>query len=83
MGSGVQFTGFNSLNTTKNIQVIHDYINLTPTVNFSTPFPGPAFPSELRGRTGTPSATQLQPLTTIPTRLTISRVIRSEAAVYA
>ena len=65
MGSGVQFTGFNSLNTTKNILVIHDYINLTPTVNFQYSISRTRhFRLNYSGRTGTPSATQLQPLTT-------------------
>lgn len=64
-GSGVQFINFNSLNTTKNIDVAHSYINLTPTVNFTYSF---SSYQRLRfyymGRTGTPSASQLQPLTT-------------------
>ena len=65
MGSGVQFTGFNSLNTTKGIQVIHDYVNLTPTVNFQYSISRTQhFRLNYTGRTGTPSATQLQPLTT-------------------
>jgi hypothetical protein len=65
MGSGVQFINFNSLNTTKNLDVAHSYINLTPTVNFTYSF---SSYQRLRfyymGRTGTPSASQLQPLTT-------------------
>ncbi len=65
IGSGIQFTHFNSLNTTKNIAVVHSYTNLTPTVNFSYSFSNY---QRLRfyytGRTGTPSASQLQPLTT-------------------
>jgi Outer membrane protein beta-barrel family/Carboxypeptidase regulatory-like domain len=65
VGSGIQFTGFNSLNTTKDITVAHNYINLTPTVNFQYTF---SKTRHLRfnysGRTGTPSASQLQPLTT-------------------
>ena len=65
MGSGVQFTGFNSLNTTKDIQVKHDYVNLTPTVNFQYSISRTQhFRLNYSGRTGTPSATQLQPLTT-------------------
>lgn len=64
-GSGVQFTGFNSLNTTKNITVAHNYINLTPTVNFRYSFSKTQhFRLNYSGRTGTPSASQLQPLTT-------------------
>jgi hypothetical protein len=65
IGSGVQFTDFNSLNTTKDIDVTHSYVNLTPTVNFSYSF---SEYQRLRfyymGRTGSPSASQLQPLTT-------------------
>ena len=65
IGSGVQFTDFNSLNTTKDIDVTHNYVNLTPTVNFTYSF---SKNQRLRfyymGRTGTPSASQLQPLTT-------------------
>lgn len=65
MGSGVQHTQFNSLNTTKDIDVSHSYINLTPTVNFSYSF---SSYQRLRfyymGRTGTPTPSQLQPLTT-------------------
>lgn len=65
VGSGVQWTNFNSDNTTKNITVAHDYVNLTPTVNFQYSF---SSTQRLRffynGRTGTPSAAQLQPLTT-------------------
>jgi len=65
IGSGLQFTGFNSLNTTKNILVTHDYVNITPTANFIYNF---TRTQHLRffynGRTGTPTASQLQPLTT-------------------
>jgi len=64
-GSGIQLLDFNSYNTTKNISVIHNYINLTPTVNFRYSF---SKTERLQffymGRTGTPSASQLQPLTT-------------------
>lgn len=65
IGSGLQFTNFNSLNTTKNIDVSHNFVNLTPTVSFTYSFSNR---QRLRmyytGRTGTPSASQLQPLTT-------------------
>ncbi|GGB10298.1 outer membrane beta-barrel protein [Puia dinghuensis] len=64
-GSGVQWTKFDSYNTTKGIPVDHGYTNYTPTVNFNYQFSNT---SHLRmnyaGRTGTPSASQLQPLTT-------------------
>ncbi|HEV3249428.1 MAG TPA: outer membrane beta-barrel protein, partial [Puia sp.] len=53
LGSGVQFTGFNSLNTTKNITVAHDYVNLTPTVNFQYTFSKTQhFRLNYSGRTG-------------------------------
>jgi len=65
VGSGVQWTDFKSDNTTKQITVQHNYVNYTPTVNFNYQF---STTQHLRlnysGRTGTPSASQLQPLTT-------------------
>ncbi len=62
-GSGIQFTNFNSLNTTKNISVEHQYINPAPTVNFQyTISKTKHFRLNYSGRTGTPSVTQLQPL---------------------
>jgi hypothetical protein len=66
VGSGLQFTNFNSLNTSKlNDDVSRNYVNLTPTVGFTYSFTNR---QRLRfyyyGRTGTPSASQLQPLTT-------------------
>ena len=64
-GSGIQLLDFDSYNTTKNISVTHNYVNLTPTVNFRYSF---SKTERLQffymGRTGTPSASQLQPLTT-------------------
>jgi hypothetical protein len=65
LGTGVQLLRFNSLNTTKDIDVDHDYLNFTPTVSIRY-----SFTSRQRlqiyymGRTGTPTASQLQPLTT-------------------
>jgi hypothetical protein len=65
MGSGVQWMNFDSRNTTKGIDVSHNFVNFTPTVNFTYSF---TQRQRLRfyytGRTGTPSASQLQPLTT-------------------
>lgn len=65
VGSGVQFTDFNSLNTTKDITVAESYVNLTPTVNFQYQFSKTQhFRLNYSGRTGTPTASQLQPLIT-------------------
>jgi len=65
LGTGVQFMNYNSFNTTKNIDVSHNYTNLTPTVQFNYSFTNY---QRLRiyymGRTGSPNASQLQPLTT-------------------
>ena len=65
VGSGIQWMNFTSDNITKNIPVSRNYVNFTPTVNFSYNFSNT---QHLRfnysGRTGTPSAAQLQPLTT-------------------
>ncbi len=65
VGSGIQWTSFTSNNTTKDLTVAHNYINYTPTVNLNYTF---SSTSHLRmnytGRTGTPTAAQLQPLTT-------------------
>ena len=65
IGSGIQFTGFNSLNTTKDILIVHDYVNLTPTVNFLLNISKTQhFRFNYSGRPGTPTVTQLQPLIT-------------------
>ena len=65
IGSGIQFTDFSSVNTTKNITVAHNYVNLTPTVNFQYSFSSTKrVRLNYSGRTGTPSANQLQPLIT-------------------
>src|SRR5450432_2521041 len=64
-GSGIQYTGFNSLNTTKNITVDHQYVYPAPTVNFQYTFSKTKhFRLNYSGRTGIPSVTQLQPLVT-------------------
>ncbi|PWT72630.1 MAG: hypothetical protein C5B59_15295 [Bacteroidetes bacterium] len=65
IGSGIQFTDFSSLNTTKNVTVAQHYINLTPTVNFQYTFSKTQhFRLNYSGRTGTPSVAQLQPIVT-------------------
>lgn len=65
MGTGLQFTTQNSINTTKHIDVKNSFVNFTPTMNFQYIF---AKSKNLRinytGRTGQPSVSQLQPLTT-------------------
>ena len=65
VGTGVQFTDRTNNNTTKNIITSQHFVNLTPTANFQYIF---TKTSSLRvfysGRTGQPSLTQLQPLTT-------------------
>jgi hypothetical protein len=65
LGSGIQFTDFNSLNTTKNIDVKHNYVNLTPTAIFQYSFSRTQrFRFFYQGRTVNPSPSQLQPLVT-------------------
>ncbi|HZZ75891.1 MAG TPA: outer membrane beta-barrel protein, partial [Puia sp.] len=65
VGSGIQFTGFTSLNTTKNIPVDHNYVYPAPTVNFQYTFSKTKhFRLNYSGRTGIPSVAQLQPLIT-------------------
>lgn len=65
MGTGLQFTSQESVNTTKQITIANHFINFTPTVNFQYIF---ARTKTLRinysGRTGQPSVSQLQPVTT-------------------
>lgn len=66
IGSGIQFTDYKSENTVKNIIVAHNYVNITPTANFTYNFKKT---ENLRifysGRTGQPSVSNLQPLKTI------------------
>ena len=65
IGSGVQLLDFNSHNTTKDITVAHNYVNLTPQVFFNYSFSKTQrLRVFYRGNTGTPSAGQLQPLIT-------------------
>jgi hypothetical protein len=65
VGSGVQWMTFTSDNTTKDVTVSRPYTNFTPTVNFSYNFSSTQhFRLNYSGRTGTPSAAQLQPIMT-------------------
>lgn len=65
VGTGLQFTDLISNNTTKNVLVTRNYVNLTPTVNFTYNY---TRTKSLRifynGRTGQPSTAQLQPIKT-------------------
>jgi hypothetical protein len=66
VGSGIQWMTFTSINTTKNdLTVSRPYTNFTPTVNFMYNFSSTQhFRLNYSGRTGTPSAAQLQPILT-------------------
>jgi hypothetical protein len=65
IGSGVQERSVNSINSTKNITINQQYLNLTPTVNFQYHI---SKTQNLRfnysGRTGQPTVSQLQPIIT-------------------
>lgn len=65
VGTGLQFLDINSVNTTKNVTVARDFVNFTPNVNFTYNF---TRTKSLRlfynGRTGLPTAAQLQPIVT-------------------
>ncbi len=65
IGSGLQFTDLNSNNTTKNVVVARNFLNLTPSANFTYNY---TRTKSLRifynGRTNQPSVTQLQPIIT-------------------
>ena len=65
IGTGLQFMNINSNNTTKNVVVKRDFVNLTPTLNFTYNY---TRTKSLRifynGRTGQPSTSQLQPIIT-------------------
>ncbi len=65
IGTGLQFMDINSNNTTKNVIVAKNFVNFTPTANFTYNF---SKTKNLRffytGRTGQPSTSQLQPVST-------------------
>ncbi len=73
VGAGVQFTDYTSLNTTKDVTVSRNYINFTPTANFTYNY---TRTKNLRlyytGRTGQPSVSQLQPITTTSDNINFS-----------
>jgi outer membrane receptor protein involved in Fe transport len=65
VGTGLQFMDLESNNTTKKVLVKRNFVNLTPTANFTYNF---TKTRSLRyfynGRTGQPNTSQLQPITT-------------------
>jgi uncharacterized membrane protein YgcG len=64
-GTGLQFQDIESNNTTKNILVKRSFVNFTPNANFTYNFTkSRSLRIFYNGRTGTPSTTQLQPVTT-------------------
>jgi uncharacterized membrane protein YgcG len=65
VGTGIQFQEFESDNTTKNVLVKRQFVNFTPQANFTYNFTrSKSLRVFYNGRTGTPSAMQLQPVTT-------------------
>ncbi len=64
-GTGLQILDQSSVNTTKKITLSNHFVNFTPTVNFQYSFSrSKTLRFNYTGRTGQPSLTQLQPLTT-------------------
>ncbi|MEO8172803.1 MAG: outer membrane beta-barrel family protein [Sediminibacterium sp.] len=65
LGTGLQFMDLESNNTTKNVLVKRNFVNFTPTANFTYNF---TKTRSLRffynGRTGQPNTSQLQPIVT-------------------
>ena len=74
IGSGVQYGELVSTNTTKDTSINQHYTNFTPTANFTYNF---SKSNNLRlfytGRTGQPSVSQLQPVTTTNDSINFSR----------
>ena len=74
IGSGLQQSSVNSINTTKSTEVNQHYINVTPTANFQYLF---SKTKNLRvnysGRTGQPSINQLQPIVTTSDSINFSQ----------
>ena len=66
IGSGFQFTNYSSYNLVKMDTVAHNYINFTPTINFTYNFSKTKnFRLFYYGRTGQPSVSNLQPIKTL------------------
>ena len=74
IGSGIQYGELSSINSTKNTSIDHQYTNLTPTANFTYNF---SRSNNLKifytGRTGQPSVSQLQPVTTTSDSINFSK----------
>lgn len=74
LGTGLQFLDILSNNTTKNVIVARNFVNFTPTLNFTYNY---SRTKSLRifynGRTGQPSTTQLQPIVTTTDSINFQR----------
>ncbi len=65
IGTGLQFMDLESDNTTKNVVVKRNFVNLTPNANFTYNFTKTrSLRIFYRGATGQPNTSQLQPITT-------------------
>jgi len=65
IGTGLEYTGLTSNNTTKNVLVTRNFVNLRPTVNFTYNYTKTKILRiNYNGRTGQPGTTQLQPIIT-------------------
>ena len=65
IGTGLQFMDINSNNTTKKVIVARNFVNFTPTLNFTYNYTrSKSLRVFYNGRTGQPSTTQLQPILT-------------------
>ena len=74
IGSGLQMGTLESINKTKSASIKQDYTNLTPTANFTYNFSRTNnFKIFYTGRTGQPSVSQLQPVTTTNDSINFSK----------
>jgi hypothetical protein len=74
IGTGVQFTDLLSNNTTKNVIVSRNFVNLTPTMNFTYNYTKTkALRIFYNGRTSQPSTGQLQPILTTSDSINFQR----------